>query len=107
MFKQQSEKKWKRAQFLDWAWLGFVVGIIVPIIVYFVIYLTQYNHIDFGYFVQISMMKNTSVIILRTMAFANLPIFLLANILKKFSFCRGIFIATILILIPMLIINFL
>ncbi len=87
--------------------VGFVIGLLVPLITYFVIYITQYKHLDFGYFIEISTMKNTAPILLRTMVFPNLPLFLIANIFKKFLICRGIFISSMLIILAMLIIKFL
>ncbi|HZH68124.1 MAG TPA: hypothetical protein VFD65_02905 [Chitinophagales bacterium] len=87
--------------------VGFAIGLIIPIITYFVLYFVQYSHWDFMDFVYQSKMKNTAPILLRTMVFTNLPVFLVFNIFKKFMICKGIFSASILFIAPMLIIKYL
>ncbi len=87
--------------------IGFLVGIIVPFISYFVIYFTEYSHLPFSEFYHISIMKFTAPAILQVMIFPNLVFFLIGNIAKKFSFCWGVFSATILFIVPMLLIKFL
>ena len=92
---------------MDKTWVGILVGLLVPLLSYFVIYLVMYSHLEFSYFFEISRMKNTAPGIIRTMVFANLPIFLLGNIIKRFLFCKGIFISSILYIMIMLAINYL
>jgi amino acid permease len=87
--------------------IGFIVGIIVPFITYFVVYFTQYGHLPFSEFFHVSKMENTAPLILRFMVFPNLLFFLFGNITKKFSFCWGLFYASILFILPMLLIKFL
>lgn len=92
---------------IDIPWVGFLIGLIVPVITYFVIYLIQYNHWEFADYLYQSKMKNTAPMILRIMVFPNLPIFLGFNFFKKFMICQGIFSASILFIVPMLLIKFL
>ncbi|HUH74498.1 MAG TPA: hypothetical protein VLZ75_08820 [Chitinophagales bacterium] len=87
--------------------VGFVVGMIVPFIAYLFIYFNQYSHLPFDEFYQVSKMENTAPILLRIMVFPNLVFFLIGNIFKKFSFCWGVFYASILFIVPMLLIKFL
>jgi amino acid permease len=87
--------------------IGFIVGMIVPFVTYFVVYFTQYGHLPFSEFYHLSKMENTAPLILRFMVFPNLIFFLIGNITKKFSFCWGVFYASILFIVPMLLIKFL
>ena len=87
--------------------IGFIVGMIVPFLAYFVIYFTQYGHLPFSEFYHQSKMEFTAPLILRAMVFPNLIFFLIGNIAKKFSFCWGVFYASILFIVPMLLIKFL
>lgn len=107
MYNPEEQKALSFWDKIDTPLVGFVIGWMVPAITFIVLYLTQYKHLEFGYFLEISSMKNTAPILLRTMVFPNLPIFLVANIFKKFMICRGIFISSILIILAMLIIKYL
>jgi hypothetical protein len=107
MYNQAEERKIPLLDRMDVPITGFIIGLLVPLVVYFVIYFTKYSHQDFSYFVEISQRKMTAPTLLRVMVFPNLPIFLVFNILKKFLICRGIFIASILIIGAMLLIKYL
>lgn len=107
MYNQEEKRELSFWDRIDVPIVGFVIGWIVPIITFFVIYVTKYKHLEFGHFLEISTMKNTAPILLRTMVFPNLPVFLVANIFKKFLICRGIFISSMLIILAMLIIKYL
>lgn len=103
----ENQKKGSFWTKIDHRPIGFIVGIIVPIITYFIIYFTQYGHWSFSDFFYQSKMENTAPSILRFMVFPNLIFFLIGNITKKFAFCWGLFYASILFILPMLLIKFL
>lgn len=107
MYNQEVNRSLSFWEKIDIPIVGFLLGLIVPMITYFIIYFIQYNHLEFSYFFETSKMKYTAPVLLRVMVFPNLPLFLIFNIFKKFLICRGIFIASILIIGAMLMIKYL
>ncbi len=95
---------WDKA---DIPWVGFLIGIVLPVLTYFILYFVQYSHWEFSDYLHQSTMKNTAPIILRTVVFPNLPVFLAFNFFRKFMICQGIFSASVLFITPMLIIKYL
>jgi hypothetical protein len=92
---------------LDVSAIGFAVGILVPLLTFLALYFIHFDYIPFGQYVSLSMASETIQIILRAMVVANLPIFLLFNILKRFLFCRGIFYASMIYILVLFYLNFL
>ncbi|MCO5233504.1 MAG: hypothetical protein LC105_00085 [Chitinophagales bacterium] len=101
---QNELKFWHK---LDNAFFGFLIGFLIPLLMFFIIYFNQYSHYDFSHFLKISTMKHTAPSILKTMVFPNMIVFLIGNMTKFFLFCKGIFYASFLIIVAMLLIKYL
>ncbi|MCO5249357.1 MAG: hypothetical protein M9887_10480 [Chitinophagales bacterium] len=86
---------------------GFIIGILVPVIAYFIICSSKYVYSDFSSFMSVLLRKYNDPVILKASVFPNLPIFLILNIFKKHLICNGLFFASLLFIIPMLIIRYL
>lgn len=85
---------------------GFMLGIIIPALVFQILYYIQYSSMPFESFLQRSLSKTFLPSTIRFCVFANMPLFLLFNILKKFEVCIGIFISTIIFIAIMLLYRF-
>ncbi|MCO5230963.1 MAG: hypothetical protein M9958_07380 [Chitinophagales bacterium] len=101
------QKQKKILEKIDNAFIGFLLGFLVPLLTYFIIYFTQFANEDFLHFLNISTMKHTAPSILKMMVFPNMIVFLIGNILKKFLFCKGVFYASFLIIVAMLLVKYL
>lgn len=86
---------------------GFMLGLIVPWIVFIGLYLMKYDDVmGFSEYFHRSFSYSSLPSIIKFCVFGNLPFFLLFNFMKRFEFCMGIFAATLLYIIPMLIFRF-
>lgn len=85
---------------------GIMLGIIVPALVFFLWYYMQYSSNSFESFMQRALSKAYLPSTIRFCVFANMPLFLLFNILKRFEVCIGIFISTIVFIAIMLLYRF-
>lgn len=86
---------------------GFLIGLIVPLIAYFALYYIKYDDMTMNAYMTASMSKTFMPTIIQFCIFANLPLFLLFNFIKRFNYCIGIFSATILYGLLMLGVRFL
>jgi hypothetical protein len=107
MSEQHTHNKPGLLDRLDVSAIGFAVGIVVPLITFVVLYFLLYDYIPFTQYLTLSMGSETIQIILRAMVVANLPVFLLFNILKRFLFCRGIFYASMIYVMILFYLKFL
>lgn len=89
------------------AFNGFMFGLIVPWIVFIGLYLMKYQHITFNQYYHQSFSYSSLPVIIKFCVFGNLPFFLLFNFLKRFEFCMGIFLATLLYILVMFVVRYL
>jgi len=85
---------------------GIMLGLIVPALVLFIWYYIQYSTMSFDGFVERALSKTLLPSTIRFCVFANMPLFLLFNVLKRFEVCIGIFISTIVYIAIMLLYRF-
>lgn len=85
---------------------GFFIGLTVPLIAYFALYYMKYDDMTMNAYLNSTMSKTFMPSIIKFCIFANLPTFLIFNFTKRFNYCIGIFIATILYGLLMLAVRF-
>lgn len=93
---------------IDTTLVGFIAGLIIPMVMLVMLYLFKFKHLGYDWNAFISNVKQLSILptFIRNCVFLNLPFFFLFNLLKKFNFCKGIFIASVLYIIAMLIVRY-
>jgi hypothetical protein len=83
-----------------------MLGLIMPWVVFFGLYIFKYDFMSFHDYFHQSMTYSSLPVIIKFCVFGNLPFFLLFNFMKRFEFCTGIFVSTILYLIIMLTVRY-
>lgn len=99
------EKSWSEK--LDVSAYGFFTGLLIPVVVFFVLYFALYSYIPFSEYITLGISSETLQIILKAGVVANLPVFLLFNILKRFLFCRGMFYSSLIYIMIIFYLRFL
>lgn len=92
---------------LDVSAIGFAVGIVVPLLTFAAMYFLKFSHISWSDYLSVFTSSETSQVLLKAGVIANLPIFLVFNIFKRFLFCRGIFYASLIYIMLLFYLKFL
>lgn len=91
---------------IDVSAIGFMLGIITPVIAFLIYYQTTYSEMPFRLFLSLIKSPNTASTFIKISVFANLPLFLIFNMLQRFMICRGIFFASMIYILLMFYIKF-
>jgi hypothetical protein len=103
------EEQYTKRKFLDKidvSAIGFLLGIVVPVLAFLVYYQTTYSEMPFKLFLSLIKSPNTASTFIKISVFANLPLFLIFNMLQRFMICRGIFFASMIYILLMFYIKF-
>lgn len=93
---------------IDNTLLGFILGLILPMIMLVLLYLFKFKALDYTWDTYIGSVKQLSTLpaFIRNCVFLNLPFFFLFNLLQKFNLCKGIFFASVLYIIAMIVVKY-
>lgn len=93
---------------IDNTLLGFILGLIIPMIMLVMLYLFKFKALDYSWDTYIGSVKQLSTLpaFIRNCVFLNLPFFFLFNLMQKFNLCKGIFLASLLYIIAMLLVKY-
>ncbi|HNA39521.1 MAG TPA: hypothetical protein PLR84_08430 [Chitinophagales bacterium] len=92
---------------LDTTLNGFILGMVLPMIMFVIYREIKFSYLPWDQYV--ASVKDLSVLpsFIKVCVFINLPFFFLFNLLKKFSLCMGIFVASLLYIIAMFSVKYL
>ena len=93
---------------IDNTLLGFILGLILPMIMLVMLYLFKFKALNYDWNTYIGSVKQLSTLpaFIRNCVFLNLPFFFLFNLAQKFNLCKGIFFASLLYIIAMLVVKY-
>ena len=91
---------------MDNTMVGFIAGLILPIGMFVIYHQLKFNYLPWDEYVNSARDLAVLPSFIKVCVFINLPFFFLFNLMKKFNLCKGIFIASILYIIAMLVIKF-
>lgn len=93
---------------IDNTLLGFILGLIIPMIMLVMLYLFKFKALDYDWNTYIGSVKQLSTLpaFIRNCVFLNLPFFFLFNLMQKFNLCKGIFLASLLYILAMLLVRY-
>lgn len=85
----------------DQTLFGFILGMLLPMLMFFLYREIKFSYLSWDQY--IAGAKDLSVLpsFIKVCVFINLPVFFLFNLWKKFSLCKGIFIASIFYIVLM------
>lgn len=85
---------------------GFILGMILPMLMFYLYYLVKFS--DFTWEQYVVEARDLAVLpsFIKVSVFINLPVFFLFNLLKQFNICKGIFYASLLYILAMLLIKY-
>jgi len=107
-----NEREIQRESFLDkidTTLIGFILGLIIPMLMLVLLYVFKFKseyHYTWDTYINSVKQLSTLPSFIRNCVFLNLPFFFLFNLLKRFNLCKGIFIASVLYLIAMLVVRY-
>lgn len=91
---------------IDTTIIGFIIGLLLPMIMFVVYYKIKFNYLSWNAYVEGAKQLSVLPSFIRISVFINLPFFFLFNLFKKFNLCKGIFIASLLYIIAMVVVKF-
>ena len=93
---------------IDTTLIGFILGLILPMIMLVMLYLFKFKGLNYDWNSFIGNVKQYTNLpaFIRNCVFLNLPFFFLFNLLQKFNLCKGIFFASLLYIIAMLVVKY-
>lgn len=88
--------------------IGFIAGLIIPMFMLAILYLLKFKGLGYDWNGFIGNVKQPSILptFIRNCVFLNLPFFFIFNLLKLFNVCKGIFIASLLYIVAMLVVRY-
>ena len=106
MNTQETNKKFLDK--IDTILIGFILGLLFPMLMFVLLYLFKFKNLGYDWNEFIHSVKQVSISpsFIRNSVFLNLPFFFLFNLLQKFNLCKGIFVASLLYIIAMLIVRY-
>ncbi len=105
----QESKQQSSLDKIDNTLFGFILGLIIPMLMLVLLYEFKFKleyKYDWDTFINSVKQLSTLPSFIRNCVFLNLPFFFLFNLLKKFNLCKGIFIASLLYIIAMVVIRY-
>ena len=91
---------------IDTSIIGFVIGLILPMIMFGIYYFIKFDYLTWDAYVAGARQLSVLPSFIKVCVFINLPFFFLFNLLKKFNLCKGIFFASLLYIIGMMVIKY-
>lgn len=91
---------------IDTVLIGFILGLILPMLMFVLYYKFKFDYLSWNDYVEGAKQLSVLPSFIRISVFINLPFFFLFNLFKKFNLCKGIFFASLLYIIAMVVVKF-
>jgi hypothetical protein len=91
---------------IDQTLIGFLIGLVLPMLMFVLYHQVKFAYLPWDDYVKGARDFAVLPSFIKICVFINLPFFFLFNLIKKFNLCKGIFIASLLYIIAMLVIKF-
>jgi hypothetical protein len=91
---------------IDTTMIGFILGLILPMFMFAIYYKAKFDYMTWNAYVEGAKQLSVLPSFIRICVFINLPFFFLFNLVQKFNLCKGIFFASLLYIIAMIVVKF-
>ncbi len=86
--------------------VGFFAGLMLPMFMFVLYYAFKFSYLTWDQYIAGARELSVLPSFIKVCVFINLPFFFFFNLFKKFNFCLGIFISSMLYVVAMLVIKF-
>ncbi len=91
---------------IDTTLIGFILGLILPMLMFALYYKIKFDYLSWNAYVEGAKQISVLPSFIRISVFINLPFFFLFNLIQKFNLCKGIFFASLLYIIAMVVVKY-